>query len=929
MSDIDAFMTALFGAESGGDPNVVNSDSGAHGKYQIMPENWPSWAAEAGLPSNAPKTERNQDIVARHKIQQYYNQYGNWGDVAAAWYSGQPLNPATKDRPQNGYPSIQSYVDTVLGAMGAPMAYDPTNPNASPFESTPPPYNGPPPTSATGPNGGPTTSVSNGYVYQWDDVYEQWVSVGQVPRAPSASEGYIPPDHYFDVSGNTAASIAEDQRQFNAISPYQQAGLDNQGKQIDLGYAQLNADMAKNDRDYALSVGDQELARQKQADLNYWNGISAQQTNDGMRLDARGQDMDYAAAIANVEQARYASDQRFQSDMANATNDQQRNVISARWNEEQAAIAKMEDETRRVLGGQQNQTAQFSSETDRQARMGNLALDNNKFIADMASGARGADLFSLYFMQRGVAPDFNTMANGGTPAQGAALAPADVMNAYTPTTAAPVFNGVPQNSSAAQVGKASAAGTQAAQQANSFIGASTAKAPMINYGAGGTFTPTAIPTGGPPQVAQPPAPIPSAPGGNYSGVPRELVEGLLPGMSKEVTTGQSGPSQAADFTGMAVYDAATGQRLTGEVGAGQRVRVQRMAEGGVTRAKLLMLGDAAHPNPEEGGAVPEIVENKTGAPLKIHANQRNLMNMGVSPQMQTMDRTATTMPMPQQRPSFSGFGPGNYGQRGPAPQAQPAMSAQQQMQNAWRNRQPLPQQGAPGQAHNDMVMANAAAQQTQQAKYAQIVAAMAKMGGAPQGDPYAAMQPAPQPGMYAKQPWQGGDPYAAQQPQSRSTFPNMPMPVGQKTPWQGPPPNAQGATPLRFALGTDASAQYADQGMADSWIPESGNTYLQGGAPLPQRLQMLANYGMPIAPSLYTSATGQTLPQNNFGSAFTEGRQAGVLPSMQTLNRMSPGEQEVFKGYSEGVAKVPWKDLVDYLQRGTQHLGAAQRARAA
>ena len=60
---LDSFMRALAGQESGGSYEAVNRDSGAYGKYQIMPANWPSWSREAGLPANAPQTARKP---ARH-----------------------------------------------------------------------------------------------------------------------------------------------------------------------------------------------------------------------------------------------------------------------------------------------------------------------------------------------------------------------------------------------------------------------------------------------------------------------------------------------------------------------------------------------------------------------------------------------------------------------------------------------------------------------------------------------------------------------------------------------------------------------------------------------------------------------------------------------------------------------------------------------
>lgn len=85
---VDQFMAAISATESGGDYNVTNSDTGAHGKFQIMPANWKPWAKEAGLPSNAAKTPENQEKVARFKMQQYREQFGSWEAAAVAWFAG-------------------------------------------------------------------------------------------------------------------------------------------------------------------------------------------------------------------------------------------------------------------------------------------------------------------------------------------------------------------------------------------------------------------------------------------------------------------------------------------------------------------------------------------------------------------------------------------------------------------------------------------------------------------------------------------------------------------------------------------------------------------------------------------------------------------------------------------------------------------------
>ena len=44
-ASLDAFMRALGQVESSGRYDAVNAVSGAYGKYQIMPSNWPAWAS--------------------------------------------------------------------------------------------------------------------------------------------------------------------------------------------------------------------------------------------------------------------------------------------------------------------------------------------------------------------------------------------------------------------------------------------------------------------------------------------------------------------------------------------------------------------------------------------------------------------------------------------------------------------------------------------------------------------------------------------------------------------------------------------------------------------------------------------------------------------------------------------------------------------
>ena len=106
-ADIDRFMAAISSTESGGNYNAQNSRTGAYGKFQIMPANWPAWSKEAGLGNNAPRTPENQEKVARFKMLQYYRQFGSWEAVAVAWFAG----PGRAQKYVNGDMSVLSISD--------------------------------------------------------------------------------------------------------------------------------------------------------------------------------------------------------------------------------------------------------------------------------------------------------------------------------------------------------------------------------------------------------------------------------------------------------------------------------------------------------------------------------------------------------------------------------------------------------------------------------------------------------------------------------------------------------------------------------------------------------------------------------------------------------------------------------------------------
>ena len=252
--------------------------------------------------------------------------------------------------------------------------------------------------------------------------------------------------------------------------------LQNQGQQLDYNLGLQNVAANRYGTDADLALGNAKIA----ADVGL--GQQANQTNQ-----------------YDVETRRLDSERNYLLGMANATTDAERAAIEDRKRQDDVAIANMQaynnfilgqqgnqvdafsantdrmrsnqqynvglaqayndllglgiqdasrldansqfntSETNKFnLGQQANQTSQFGAETDRANRMGQLALQNNQFILDAANSPR--DMYGLYFMQRGLAPDWDTIMAGGTPAQGSALAPVDVMGAYKPVTEAPSFN---------------------------------------------------------------------------------------------------------------------------------------------------------------------------------------------------------------------------------------------------------------------------------------------------------------------------------------------------------------------------------------------------------------------------------------------------------------------------------------------------------
>jgi len=104
------FMWAMAGQESGWDYYARNASSGAFGKYQIMPFNWPVWASQYLGDSKADQTPANQERVAHGKIHDLYRWLGSWKRVAYWWLTGRT------DRREKQWSSYaRGYVSNIMG----------------------------------------------------------------------------------------------------------------------------------------------------------------------------------------------------------------------------------------------------------------------------------------------------------------------------------------------------------------------------------------------------------------------------------------------------------------------------------------------------------------------------------------------------------------------------------------------------------------------------------------------------------------------------------------------------------------------------------------------------------------------------------------------------------------------------------------------
>lgn len=114
---LSRFMAAIASIESGGNYTARNSVSGAYGKYQILPSNWPAWARQYLGNAAAKPTPANQDKVAAGKMTSLYRWLGNWRRVAYWWLTG-----SSRTTGWSSYASsyVKKVMDRYNGGQSAP-----------------------------------------------------------------------------------------------------------------------------------------------------------------------------------------------------------------------------------------------------------------------------------------------------------------------------------------------------------------------------------------------------------------------------------------------------------------------------------------------------------------------------------------------------------------------------------------------------------------------------------------------------------------------------------------------------------------------------------------------------------------------------------------------------------------------------------------
>jgi len=122
---LSRFMSAMGRLESGGRYTARNTSSGAYGKYQIMPSNWPAWARQYLGNARAGQTPANQERVAAGKMTSLYRWLGSWKRVAYWWLTGSSRTTGWSGSAKRYVAKVMSHYRSAGGKERAPKVTAP------------------------------------------------------------------------------------------------------------------------------------------------------------------------------------------------------------------------------------------------------------------------------------------------------------------------------------------------------------------------------------------------------------------------------------------------------------------------------------------------------------------------------------------------------------------------------------------------------------------------------------------------------------------------------------------------------------------------------------------------------------------------------------------------------------------------------------
>ncbi len=119
---LSKFKAAIGRIESGGNYTAHNKTSGAYGKYQIMPSNWPAWARQYLGTASARQTPKNQEKVASGKMSSLYRWLGSWKRVAYWWLTGSSRTSGWSSYAKRYVARVMRYYRAAGGSTASPKA---------------------------------------------------------------------------------------------------------------------------------------------------------------------------------------------------------------------------------------------------------------------------------------------------------------------------------------------------------------------------------------------------------------------------------------------------------------------------------------------------------------------------------------------------------------------------------------------------------------------------------------------------------------------------------------------------------------------------------------------------------------------------------------------------------------------------------------